>query len=476
MKHPRFTFDFKPLTVMLVVMSLHAAAAAYCDEPADARAPSRGLPDGNGLGLSDLFDGPAMGNAREQLVSLARTAIEGSPEVRGAEHGSRAAGYDLQQTEAGRQPVVSLQLQSGLGQTRANGYTSSLGGVGTFGLNATAPLYDGGRLDASIDYRRRLLEAGGANVGSSRERVVSEALASAIDRNRYRLQVKVYQQYATKLTCLSQQLEKIVAQDRGRASELVQARKSQRQAEISREEAVSLLRQADARLRKLVGDNVLPWGAVGVPLLEVPNLESVMAEINGSPEVRQLQLQADAMDSLAQASKAESQPRVNWQVGSAAGRSAQSSSANWSAGVTVTYTLADGGALVAGANAAVERARQARRQQEALVKERIKLASTFHLMANASFQRARSYSEVLKDSDLVRNFTFEQWSKLGRRSLFDLMSAESEHYQTRIAYINALHDGMSASAQLRSMGGGLLHWSAPELAPVKELQPPARAR
>jgi adhesin transport system outer membrane protein len=455
----------QPLLVVLTALSLPATALAYCDEAVDPRSSARGLPDGNVLGLSELFDGPAMGNAKEQLASLAREAIAGSADVRGAEHGRSAAGYDLQQVEAGRSPVVGLSLNTGLGQTRTSTQPTSAGFVGAGGVSVSAPLYDGGRLDASTDYRRRLLEAGGANLGSSRERVVDEAVASAIERNRYRLQSKVYQQYATKLACLVQSLEKIVAQDRGRASELIQARKGQRQAEISREEAISGLRQADVRLRKLVGDNVMPWGAVGVPLLEVYNLEAVVAEIGGSPEVRQLKLQADAMESLAQASKAESQPRVNWSVGGNAGRTAQVSSAGWNAGVTVTYTLSDGGAIAAGANAALERARQARRQQEALVSERVKLANTYHLAANAALQRARNYSEVLKDSDLVRNYTFEQWSKLGRRSLFDLISAESEHYQLRIAYINALHDGMVASAQLRTMGAGLLPWIAPELAP-----------
>lgn len=460
-----------PLALAGAVMALPGLAHAYCDDAVDPRTPARGLPEGGVVGLSELFDGPALGNGREQLASLARESISGSADVRAAESLGRAAGYDLEQVQAGRRPVVTLSGQLGGGQTRTGGSGSSPGAVGAASLNMTAPLYDGGRLDASIDYRRRLLEAGGVGVGVSREHIFNEAINSAVERNRYRLQVKVYQQYAQKLSCLVQSLEKIVAQDRGRASELVQARKSQRQAEISREEAVAGLRQADVRLRKLVGNNVLPWGAVGVPLIETPNIESVMAEINASPEVRQLKLQADAMESLAQSTQAESKPRVNWQVGSSAGRSAQVMSNNWSAGVTVTYTLADGGAMASAASAALERARASRRQQESLVAERVKLASTYQVMANAALLRARGYAEVLKDSDLVRNYTYEQWSKLGRRSLFDLMSAESEHYQLRIAYINAIHDAMNANASLRSMGQGLLAWAAPELAPVKSTAP-----
>jgi hypothetical protein len=43
------------------------------------------------------------------------------------------------------------------------------------------------------------------------------------------------------------------------------------------------------------------------------------------------------------------------------------------------------------------------------------------------------------------------------------MSSEAAHYQQRISYINALHDGFSASAQARAAGAGLLPWIAPEL-------------
>ena len=47
---------------------------------------------------------------------------------------------------------------------------------------------------------------------------------------------------------------------------------------------------------------------------------------------------------------------------------------------------------------------------------------------------------------------------MGRRSLFDVMGAESEHYNLRVAYVNALHDGQQASALLRSLGLGIGVW------------------
>lgn len=453
------------------VLALAAAApsawASYCEDPTDARSGVPLLPTPGRVGPSALFDGLSAGNGLEQLAGVAREAVAASADARGAEHGALAAQQDLRQTEAGRSAGITLGGTLGVGQNRVGDTTRSVSGLGQASLNVSAPLYDGGRLDQLGSWRQRLLEAGTVGVAASRERAVQEALATVIDRNRWRLQLRVYQQYVAKMTCLTQSVERIVAQDRGRASELLQARKGLRQAEIARDEAVAALRQADARLRLLVGGNVAPWGAVGVPLLEVPELPQVLEAIAQSPEVRQLRLQADAQESLARATRAEGAPQLRWQVGANAGRADQVNSAGWNAGLTLTYTLDDGGALAAGSRAALERASAARRTQEARVTERSKAAGTQHDAARSAFQRVQHYAGVLADSDQLRNATFEQWSKLGRRSLFDLMSAEAEHYQLRLAYVNALHDGFQASLALRASGAGLLPWLAPELAEVR---------
>ena len=59
----------------------------------------------------------------------------------------------------------------------------------------------------------------------------------------------------------------IVRSDRGRASELVQARKTQLQAEISRDTAIAQTRQIESRLRKLIGADFQPGDGITVPLI-----------------------------------------------------------------------------------------------------------------------------------------------------------------------------------------------------------------
>jgi hypothetical protein len=38
------------------------------------------------------------------------------------------------------------------------------------------------------------------------------------------------------------------------------------------------------------------------------------------------------------------------------------------------------------------------------------------------------------------------------------MSAEGDHYNLRISYVNALYDGQQANALLWSLGGGITTW------------------
>jgi outer membrane protein TolC len=47
---------------------------------------------------------------------------------------------------------------------------------------------------------------------------------------------------------------------------------------------------------------------------------------------------------------------------------------------------------------------------------------------------------------------------MGRRSLFDVIAAESDHYNLRVQYVNALHDGQQMNATLTSLGTGLSDW------------------
>lgn len=56
---------------------------------------------------------------------------------------------------------------------------------------------------------------------------------------------------------------------------------------------------------------------------------------------------------------------------------------------------------------------------------------------NALGHRARRITELLRASQQLRSATLLQWQQLGRRSLFDVMSAEADYYALRVAHVTA---------------------------------------
>lgn len=393
-----------------------------------------------------------------QLQLIAREAAKRSALVGAAKLLADAAAYDIEETRGATLPQISMNGTLGPAYSRYAGETLKKGSQITGTLNASGVIYDGGRLNALTQYRREMAGAAQYGLQATREQVVLEAVSTALERNRYRTQAKVYQQYARKMSCLVEALEQIVEVDRGRASELVQARKTQAQAELARDNALTTSRQVEIRLRKLVGDQANIGEGIAGPLTQTMEAGEIIRLLEQSNEMQQMRLQAEGAMRYAESVEAGQKPQVSWVANSTGGVQGDTKSLAVQGGLSVSYNLFNGGSDKAASAAAARRAEAARRQYEETLNTKTSRAFEVQELASGAFDRARRYVDVLKDSERVRNSTFQQWSQLGKRSLFDVMSAEGDHFNLRVAYVNALHDGYQANAQLRSMGGGLMRW------------------
>jgi len=281
-----------------------------------------------------------------------------------------------------------------------------------------------------------------------------QTVSLAVERSRYRLQVQVYQQYSRKMSCLVEALETIVRADKGRASELVQAQKNLQQADISQAQTVSVVRQIETRLRRFVGDKLPPSEGLSSVLLVPPPLPDLLAQAESSPDIAQLNAQAEAAAAYSRSIAASRWPQVNLVASNSQVRGAGNSGV-WSAGVNVSVPLfvpSTGYAV----DSSAKRAEAAKLQRADAIEARKFRMAEVHEQALSSFDRARRTVDILRDSDRVRNFTLQQWQQLGRRSLFDVMAAEGDHYGLRVAYVNALYDGQQSTALLWSLGLGVL--------------------
>ena len=397
---------------------------------------------------------------RRQLQTLVQDAVLRSNGIGAARLLAEAAEQDVEEARAAKKPMAALTGSINPSLTGGSGPESSSLLQARAGLSLSQTLYDGGRGDRIIDWRGRQAEAARMGLLSTQEQIALSTTSLAFERSRYRMQATLYTQHVRKMGCLVEALDTIVAADKGRSSELVQARKQLQMAELQQLQSASQARQVEAKLRRIVGDGLPGIEGMSTLLLQVPELPDVLAAAERSVEIGQLDANTAALREMARAVEASAKPQVGWNLGGSAALAAGANSsrnASLSAGVTLSIPLMNAG-IDHSIQAARKRAEAARLQRAEVLELRRQRIAEAHEQVTAAFDRLRRVGLVLRDSDRLRNFTLQQWQQLGRRSLFDVIAAESDHYNLRVQYINALHDGQQTNATLLSLGTGLAAW------------------
>ena len=418
------------------------------DEGADPRGtpPSRVVPAAPATSVDP-------GAPRMNLLNMVQAAIRRSNAVGAAKLLAEAAAIEIDEAKSQRLPQIGLSGQVGGLDSGAPNSATSRGGQFQGSLTASGPIYDGGRIHDLTSWRTHLAEAARLGEITAQEQVALQTVSLALDRSRYTVESQVYEQYARKMACLVQALQQIVQVDHGRTSELVQARKTQQQAELSRDQSLSMVRLTEVRLRRFVGDDLPPATGMTSVMLDTPALPDLLTMASRAAEITSLDEQANALDSYVKAVLDGRKPQLGWLI--AATRDAGASpSRSVSGGFTFNVPLYNPGTSYT-ADAARRRAMAARLQRDDALEARKYRMSEVYEQATHSMDRARHLVEVLHDSELVRNYTLEQWQQLGRRSLFDVMAAEGDHYNMRVQYVDALYDTQQSNALLWSLGLGL---------------------
>ena len=394
-----------------------------------------------------------VGAPRMNLLELVRLAVHRSNSVGAAHVLAEAASFDIEEARSARLPQATLSGQLGGVDAGAPNTASTHGAQFQGGVNVSAPIYDGGRIRDLTDWRSHLAEAARLGELSAQEQIALQTVSLALERSRYNVESQVYEQYAHKMGCLVEALETIVSVDRGRMSELVQARKTRQQAELSRDQSLSQKRLSEVRLRRFVGDALPPVDGVTSVMLDTPSLPDLLTLASRSAEIQALDSQAGALDSYVRAILDGQKPQLGVLV--SASRSAGAGpSRSVSGGLTVSWQLFNASNTYT-TNSARKRAEAARLQREDALEARKSRMAEVYEQAQHSMDRARAVVDILHNSDLVRNFTLQQWQQLGRRSLFDVMAAEGDHYNLRVQYVDALYDTQQSNAMLWSLGLGL---------------------
>lgn len=438
------------LAALLLCAAAALPAAARCvDEDAPEAPPSNEAP-------------VAPANPRAVLAGMVGEALQRSHAVGAAKLLAEAALSDIEETRSATALQASLNAGVGPGGSRSYGVTETSAAQARASLNVGQLFWDGGRTNKLADWRTQLAESARYGHLSQQEQLALTTVALALERSRLRMTAVVWRANVRKMSCLVEALDTITRTDRGRASEMVQARKSLQQAELTLTQTQSAVRQVEVRLRRLVGDGLPGTEGLATLFSGVPELPQLVADAERSVDIAQLDAQIKAANRYAEAVEAGGKPQLSWNLSGNAnattgGTLGRTKAASYAVGLSLNVPLLSPG-LAPASDAARKRAQATALQRaEALESRRFRVAEV-HEQALSATDRAKRVAEVLRDSEQVRNFTLQQWQQLGKRSLFDVIAAESDHYNMRVNYVNALHDAQQLNANLLGLGRGVVEW------------------
>jgi outer membrane protein, adhesin transport system len=387
------------------------------------------------------------------LKKMVRIAIENSPLVREGKFNLLAANEDINAAKGSRYPQIT-----GTGQSRISGGDIPLEGRATgklsYSVTAQMPIYDWGKIDALIAGRNSARDATAARFRLQGQNLAIEATKVCLEYNKQRALLGISEEYIANVDKILVMLNKISKADAGRAGEMVQTRSRVLQAKSSQDAIRTKLQEAKIKLERILGkENIASCNGIAASFIVSPDIETIRKNIKKHPQIEALeadrQFQKKNLDQVSASRKPLVQLTSSYgslYPGVAAGE-------GYNVSLVVTAPIFDGDILKSNERAAAERVNagderieEATRQVDSLYKEKYEIASS-------GIRRAQDFTALLEVSDRVRKDFFLQWSSLGKRSLFELLSIELEQYSLQTNYVTTLFDAMSGYAEIMGNAG-----------------------
>ena len=405
--------------------------------------------------LQNLGSEESAKRAELQLRQLVKRALEFSPAMREARYTTDAARQDINAAKGARSPQVNLT-------SGATTYTGEIPNTSRpdrpyFGVNATVPVYDFGRIAASIKGREAAYDASNARYALQANQVAVDVVTTCLDYTKQRALVFAADDYLEAVQKLADMLTKVTDADPGRRGELVQARSRLLQATQARENARSLAREFRIRLDRLLGaDQSALCDGIGAIFLQRPDLESVRAKLMTNPQVMAFQFDYETALRQLDQINASRKPQVQASAVHAPVANGLSNNYYQSFTISMSVPLYDGKILESGERAALERARAAAERIDTTIQQLDTEYRARYELATAALRRTNEYVSLLEINDRVRKDFFVQWYALGRRSLYELLAVELEQYTLQQGYFSSLFDAMSGVGRILGTSGQLV--------------------
>lgn len=393
-----------------------------------------------------LLAGAAAASA-QNFPDVAAVVLDDHPRVRSAEHLAEAGQSEAAAARAARRPQVGLNANAGWDEGSA---TTRQGAYILPEVTASQLMFDGGRTSAEI--RRRALRAQALGVQQGR---VADDLMTALaqawgDWSRQQELIAIGEAQVAALEMLHALVAEIASFDRGRGSDVVlvgsrleQARSALDARRIAREDA-------RAAIREIASLPVEPEGDLPPIDLFLPaTYADALALIEQTPAVLLGDIQIGESDAALAGARNWWQPQVNLEVARTSERLATGDTQLFNAfGVRLrAASIPFGGGGQARLSAARANASAARFDAEQARRSLNDRVSRLWMLAGERRDRLPRLEQVVTEADRARDIVQEQF-RIGRRSILDLLSYESERFNARAALANERHDLIAAQYQL----------------------------
>ena len=386
--------------------------------------------------------------ARTRVKKLVHNAIVNSPLVREARLLQESAILGITVARSGSLPVITVGAQSTV-NTADNQSLMRANGTPMATVSAQIPLYDWGRADAAVRGQRSAATAAHALIEKRQQEIASDAVRACLELERRRSLLAASNHYVQSVAPLVDILKNIANVDQGRSGELVQARSRLLQAESVQQSSTGKVREAEVQLERLVGHESLEdCDDITPEFISGTDLQIARAAVADMPSVRQIDQEYMQQLSVVSQISASRKPQVRL-TASYAPINQGLNLYGATLAVFISMPLYDGSNLQATEQAAVERADSLTEKRQQVFQQIDYDVRVGFEQANTQLKTAHDYNQLIIVNEQVRKNFFTQWLSVGKRSLFELLSAEAEHHSLQTGYINALYDAAINYAAVR---------------------------
>ncbi|MBY4889927.1 TolC family protein [Pantoea sp. DY-15] len=396
---------------------------------------------------------------RQKFLSAARITWRISPSLKSYIAQGDAAAASVDEAKGQRWPQVDVsaasatkEFGSGTKNYEYQGNTPSLG------ISVATNLIDFGQTSRTIESREERVTSALQAVQAQREDLAMQVSNALIEWNKQQHVIAISKQYLARMAELTKMLSGIVQSDTGRRSELTQAKGRLLQAQSYLENAESRARDVEITLNRLMGNSRVTLPASDKWALSFGDLNRQLTSLDVHPLILRASAEERAAFKEAEAIKASGLPKLNWTVSKNTREDQLGRQQAWQTGLNVSWGLFRGGSTNAQEIAAIKRAEASRQQvqeQRRDLENRVRAASQ---NAHSTAERAVLYKNLIVESDRIRKDFFDQWYHLGRRSLLDVLSAESDHYNNQISEVSNRFDSYAAIISGYANSGTLSRW------------------